>query len=200
MTLNQNLFTGWLRYLGVLKDKFFAQNLLFLCLHPNNKLDGHLLRFHQLKNWKISTILNKTKVSGKLFLQISTIFSPGQFNRCQMSERVSALIQFHDFCFYFCCARSTCPPVRLSTSWNRACHFQHPLSETSLWEYPEIPAWPASCREKPHRTSSLRPTPKHLVCVVLCRRWLTLAPRRPRPEWETSCDRHHVQKIQTLNL
>lgn len=52
------------------------------------------------------------------------------------------------FLFYFCCAQSICPLVRLLTSWNTTCRFQHPLSETSLWEYPEILAWPASYREK----------------------------------------------------
>lgn len=138
MIQNPHLCTCCICYLGVFKDKFFAQNLLFLRLHPNNKLDRHLLRFHQLKNWKISIILTKMNV-----LTISFFFCI--FKQKERNGKFANRVPW--FPFYFCCGQSICPLVRLLTSWNTTCHFQHPLSGTSLWECPEILAWPAGSRE-----------------------------------------------------
>lgn len=69
--------------------------------------------------------------------------------------------------FYFCCAQSICPLVRLLTSWNTTCHFQHPLSETSLWEYPEILAWPASYRENHTEYPASDKLLKHFICHLV---------------------------------
>lgn len=159
---NQHPSTCHICYLGIIKHKFFALDPLFFCLHPNNKLDGHLLGFHQLKNWKKPTIRSSCWHNTDIIIYQSslTVARTEKWYICRLSELFVCL-------FYFCCAQSIFPLVHLLTSWNTTSHFQHPLSGTSLWGYPEILAWPANHTEYPASQQRLNISSACLVQLVI---------------------------------